>query len=360
MRNYGLADWHMLALRPRTDVALDVGCGFGSLSLGLSAYFAKAMGVDALRSRVRFAGLRASQDQRHADFLVGNALDLPVRSGSVDLVTVNGVLEWAGLFAEGNPRALQIRLLEEARRALRKGGTAAVAIENRFAMETLVGMPDTHTGLRFAPALPRGVAGALSRATRGEPFRTYLYDAGGYLSLGRRAGFPEVRIFDLVSSYNDYDFILDVRDAASYRLLWKRLAVRSFYPRARTVRSALSRIWAGALGKVSYAYLLLMGDRVVTLMDKEHPQWQTGSGRAHVPGPFRFAVKGTLTPSIAIVSHDGDTLRSVIEVGLGLEESGRGFACLPPAIADALGARAALAECWSANGVDFRAHSMKS
>ncbi len=111
---------------------------------------------------------------------------------------------------------------------------------------------------------------------------------------------------------------------------------------------------------MSYAYLLLMGDQVVTLMDKEHPQWQTGSGRPHVPGPFRFAVKGALTPSIAIVSHDGVTLRSIVEVGLGLEKSGQGFACLPPGIAEALGARAALAESWSANGVDFRVHSMKS
>src|SRR3990170_8576007 len=88
VRNDGLANWHLLVLRPRTDAALDIGCGFGSLTLGLSSYFANVTGIDALRSRVTYARLRAIQDRRDARFLVGSALDLPARPGSASLVTV--------------------------------------------------------------------------------------------------------------------------------------------------------------------------------------------------------------------------------------------------------------------------------
>jgi SAM-dependent methyltransferase len=359
MRNHGLGNWHLLALRSRNDSALDVGCGFGSLTLGLSAYYANATGIDALDTRIRYARLRAAQDRRNATFLVASGLDLPVQSGSMNLVTLNGVLEWAGLFAEGPPGSLQRGLLREIRRALDGEGTLAVAIENRYAMETLVGMRDTHTQMRFAPALPRGLGKVMSRFARGEPFRTYLYGPGGYARLGRSAGFPAVRLFDLISSYNDYDFIVDMRDAASYRLLWQRKAVRTFYPRAGKVRRTLSRLWSSMLGKVAYAYLLFMGSEVVTLLDEAHPVWRSPVG-THAPGPFRFAVNGSVIPSLAIVSHDGSVIRSVVEVGIGLDGPPDSFVCLPENIAQALGVRAALSAAGSFEGVDLRVHRMES
>src|SRR4029077_11674875 len=132
---------------------------------------------------------------------------LPFREHHFNLVIMNGVLEWAWLYASGAPRALQVDLLRETRRVLTANGTVAIAIENRFAMETLVGMPDTHTQIRFIPALPRPAASLLSRALRHEPYRTLLHSAAGSRQLLQDAGYPCVRIFDLVSSYNDYDFV---------------------------------------------------------------------------------------------------------------------------------------------------------
>ncbi|MDP9203237.1 MAG: class I SAM-dependent methyltransferase [Gemmatimonadota bacterium] len=243
MHDLELGNWHVLLGLSRDSAALDLGCGFGSLALGLRKYYRSVVGIDTLPSRLEYASLRAQQDGRTGNlFARASGLELPFRAGSFDLVTLNGVLEWAGLNAKGDPRKLQVKMLSEARRTLAPAGVVAVAIENRFAMETLAGMHDTHTGLPFVPALPRTVADQIVRAVRKEPFRTYLYDRPGYVKLALKAGFERARVFDLVSSYNDYDYVIDTHDAASYRFLWSRDAVRTFYRRAGSARRAIATL----------------------------------------------------------------------------------------------------------------------
>lgn len=371
MRDLGLANWHLLLLRPRRHRALDIGCGFGSLALGLSEYFESVAGLDALRSRVTYAGLRASEDGRPARFAVGSALDLPVESASVDLVTMNGVLEWAALFHNpqqrnslgglpSEPESLQRRVLSEALRVLAPGGTLAVAIENRYAMETLVGMPDTHTGLRLVPALPRILANLISRAAKRGPFRTYLYDAPGYRRLGLSAGFGEVRVLDLISSYNDYDYIVETGDTASYRLLWRRNAVRTFHSAAGVVRRSLARVWPGKLDTFAYAYLLLMGDKVTTGLDADHPIWTHTRKYGFDAGSHRLAVKGSRTGSLALLTHDGERVESVIELGVDLGSEATAFGCVPEHIVESLELRAATSTAWSIDGIAVRAHRLAS
>ena len=63
MRDLGLGNWHVLLLRPRETDALDVGCGFGSLVLGLSQYYRRAVGLDALEGGEEMQDARAEQDE---------------------------------------------------------------------------------------------------------------------------------------------------------------------------------------------------------------------------------------------------------------------------------------------------------
>jgi SAM-dependent methyltransferase len=247
LRNVALGNWHTLLTKPRSTRALDVGCGFGALVEGFARSYAHAHGIEMLPQRLRFAALR---EPRSAISLVrGSGHALPFAAGAFDLVTMNGVLEWAAHYTDGAPERLQLGMLREARRLLAPAGVLAVAIENRFALETLLGMRDTHTRLHFVPALPRPLADVWSRLRRKGPYRTYLYSRAGYEALFGAAGFPEVRVLDLVSSYNDYDFIVDPSDAPTYRLLWGRGWVRSFGPGTPGARSRLAATRPGWLGQ---------------------------------------------------------------------------------------------------------------
>jgi SAM-dependent methyltransferase len=359
LTSLALANWHLLLAKPRRASALDVGCGFGTLTLGLGRYFDRAAGLDFLPDRVRFASLRASQEgQSSTSYSVGSALELsPATHGRFDLVILNGVLEWAGLFGDGDPRALQARLMARVREVLAPGGHAVVAIENRFAMETLAGMPDTHTGMHFIPALPSALAKALYRLWKGKSLRSWLWSLGGYERLFRAVGFEGVRILETVSSYNDYDFILDTREKQSYDFLWRIGAVRGFNPRAHRWRAALGRRWPGALKQFAYSFLVIGGATEGILLDAGHAFWAQATRLGAAPGAHRFACSHELPGCIFLVAHDGRRLVSVVEYGAALPaESGPVFERLPQGFRE-IGRGLVLRGAEVTDGVELRAYS---
>jgi ubiquinone/menaquinone biosynthesis C-methylase UbiE len=313
--NLRLANWHLLLAPSPSGAALDVGCGFGTLPLGLASHFRTAVGAEMLPDRLRYATLRARQEPwPNAHFVRSHGACLPLADASFDLVTMNGVLEWAAIYSDGDPRSLQVAMLAEMRRVAREDGTVAVAIENRYALESLLALADTHTGLTFVTAMPRRVADLLSRWRRREPYRAFLYSHGGYRKLFRDAGFDDVTVLDLVSSYNDYDFVVRPADALTYRFLWERRMVRSFYRPAELARGRLASWKPSLLGKLSYAYLVVGGRSATTLLDEQHPFWSAAGGDVD-RGPARFASPGDRPGSLTIFTHDGQRILSAVELG---------------------------------------------
>lgn len=337
LRNLGLGNWHLLLLRNPNGRALDVGCGFGSLPLGLADHFACVVGAEMLPERLRYASLRAQQEPwPNAHFVRASGLRLPLADRSFDLVTMNGVLEWAGLYDGADPTVLQQRMLEEARRVSTPDGVVAVAIENRYALESLLGLPDTHTGLHFVTAMPRALADLTSRVRTGQPYRVRLCDRRGYHALFAAAGFRGTTVLDLVSSYNDYDFVVHPDDAASYRFLWTRDLVRSFFAPAGRVRRMLARRRPRSLGRVSYAYLVVGdtdGASSRTVLDAGHPFWAAAAAWGLEPGAARFACRGTRTGTMAVVTHDGERVRGLVELGPAPSDASGAPTTLPAALA---------------------------
>ena len=325
LSNLGLANWHPLLARSPRGAALDVGCGFGTLLLGLADHFATAVGAEMLPERLRYAALRARQEPwPNAHFVQSHGSRLPFTDGSFDLATMNGVLEWAALYSEGEPRSLQLAMLREIRRVTADDGMVAVAIENRYALESLLALSDTHTGLTFVTAMPRPIANLVSLLRRHEPYRVFLYSRREYAELFREAGFTDVAVLDLVSSYNDYDFVVRPDDAATYRFLWERGMVRSFYGPAARVRKLLANWSPGLLGELSYAYVVIGGRSAANLLDERHPFWNEAASWGAEPGPARFASPGERAGTAAIITHDGERIRSLVELGPASDGPDRG------------------------------------
>ena len=354
LSNFGLGNWHLLRLASPTGTALDLGCGYGSLALGLGEFYRRVIGVEPVGERIGYAALRARQDQRsNVDFVEAGGHELPFAAGRFDLVTLNGVLEWAALFRPGKPAVLQRELLEEAHRVLTDTGAVAVAIENRFALATLTGLADTHTGVHGVPALPRWLADRVMRRTKGQPYRTYLYSRQGYHRLLRAAGFRDSRVLDLVTSYNDYDFILDPTDGPSYRFLWTHGLVRSFYRPAAWIRRRVARIAPRLLGEVSYAYLAIGARDATTVLDAGHPFWSDAAVHNITPGAHRFACRGANPNQLAVVTHDGRRVGAVVEFGphIGGADAVR---VLPERLQQTLGDRLSVVSDGSWNGIPYR------
>jgi SAM-dependent methyltransferase len=353
----GLANWHVLLARPRNGAALDVGCGFGTLPLGLADRFRLAVGAEMLPERLRYAALRARQEPwPNAQFIRSHGARLPLADSRFDLVTMNGVLEWAALYSDGEPRSLQVAMLSEARRVASENGTVAVAIENRYALESLLALADTHTGLEFVTALPRPAADLMSRLTGRGPYRVLLHSHDGYRKLFHEAGFSDITLLDLVSSYNDYDFIVRTDDALSYRLLWGRRMVRSFYRPAAWARERLARWKPELLGKLSYAYLVVGGRSAATLLDERHPFWSGAAAWGAQPGRARFASPGERPGSATIFTHDGERILSVVELGPGGNDSECADRPSPVAWRGALDIAVAMAGSGEFQGIESRVY----
>ncbi|HEX5436725.1 MAG TPA: class I SAM-dependent methyltransferase [Gemmatimonadaceae bacterium] len=356
LRNVGLGNWHLLLLQPGAGRALDVGCGFGSLLLGLAEHFSSAVGVEMLPDRLRYAQLRATQEPwPRAHFARSSGLRLPFADETFDLVTMNGVLEWAALYDGGEPGAVQRCMLEEARRVGTSGGVVAVAIENRYALESLLGLPDTHTGLHFVTAMPRVLANLTSRLRTGERYSAYLYGRHGYHSLFSDAGFGTSAVLDLISSYNDYDFVVRTDDALSYRFLWKHNLVRSFFDLAGRARKTVARWQPGWLGRVGYAYLVVGGSTVTTALDGSHPFWEAVSQWGIDAGPARFACSGKDAGSVTLLTHDGIRILAAIQIGIDLKRPRHSSPDVPPLLVPHL-SEFVLADCARFNGTDVHAY----
>jgi hypothetical protein len=159
----------------------------------------------------------------------------------------------------------------------------------------------------------------------------------------------------LVSSYNDYDFVVRLGDGASYQFLWRRGAVRTFYRRAGLARRALARLAPTGMGAFGYAYLILAGERVMTVLDAAHPIWAQALAFGVTPGRARFACKGVATGTMAIVTHDGQDVEAIITIGLRADDVALD-AALPPGVLRAVWRAPAPAAtaAWSADGLEMR------
>ena len=106
----------------RTDLAIDLGCGTGQLTLPLAGRVGSVIGVDPEPDMLRLAAAAArKEDVRSVAWMLGFDSDLPVLAdllgpGSVAAVTAATAIHWMD----------HVALFAAARRLLRRGGGVAV------------------------------------------------------------------------------------------------------------------------------------------------------------------------------------------------------------------------------------------
>lgn len=208
------AAWQFLLHLPENASVLDVGCGWGNLSLSLARNFAAVYALDLVPERAAMASLRAREAglANVTALAGGNAPHLPFPNASLDVVVLNGVLEWVPISVPdiADPREAQLRLLREIARVLKPDGQVYIGIENRLGYGYFLGKPDEHSKLKYATLLPRSLANRYSLAKRGELYRTYTYTWRGYGKLLRDAGFVSSRFYCPFPEYREFSELIDL------------------------------------------------------------------------------------------------------------------------------------------------------
>jgi SAM-dependent methyltransferase len=205
LTDFSRVRWHeMLNMKP-DSLILDLGAGLGTMSQALAQHYARVFAVEKVEERVEFMRLRFAQEKCANITLIRTDIDLlPFPEQSLDLIVLNGVLEWLPFNKKHmNPRQAQLYYLAALRKLLKPSGTLYVAIENRLSFHFFAGVPDPHIWIRFVPLMPRFVADAVCRVKIGDRYRPYTYSARGYRKLLAEAGFHQVEIFGVFPSYHD-------------------------------------------------------------------------------------------------------------------------------------------------------------
>ncbi len=168
-------------LRPTAEV-LDVGCGPGTITLGLARRAGRAVGLDTSEAMVEASSaLAAEEGVGNASFEVGSAYELPFDGGAFDVVYAHQLLQHL---------ADPVAALREFRRVLRPGGLVAVRDSDYATM--------THAPVERAIEQWRGIVGEVTAANGGEA------NAGRYLpGWVRAAGFTEPAVTTSTTTFAD-------------------------------------------------------------------------------------------------------------------------------------------------------------
>ncbi len=106
--------------RPDASV-LDVGCGHGYLTVDIASRCEKVVGVDLNQKRLKTAREFARSEKQPVEFVHADAMKLPFKDDSFDLVFSQWMLEW--IYGDGQAEALA-----EMRRVVKPGGHVIVHV----------------------------------------------------------------------------------------------------------------------------------------------------------------------------------------------------------------------------------------
>lgn len=198
------ADWQYLLPLNKDHIALDIGAGWGTISIPLARNLKHVVALDGTDDRLEFLKVRAEQDGINNITIVhANLFDMPFQEKQFDLVSFNGVLEWVGVDGDNssNPTEKQIEALNVARKVLKDDGYLYIGIENSYGLKYVLGEPDDHTGIPYITYLDRIDANKISQAKQGSDYRTYTYTKRGYEELLLTAGFTDVQFYYPIPDY---------------------------------------------------------------------------------------------------------------------------------------------------------------
>jgi len=191
------ADWFYLCDVARRRVALDLGAGWGGVSLRLAKLFDHVIAVEPVWERARFAAaLFREEALSNVTTVHAHLGSLPFGPETFDLVVVNDGFERAAAWGnEPDSDAAQRELLATAARLLRPGGVICLGARNNCAPGQVLGRL---RGRRSPTGLTRSAA--------------------GYRRLLEGAGFADVESYAAFPSHHHPRMLVPLADGS--KLAW--------------------------------------------------------------------------------------------------------------------------------------------
>jgi len=218
----------MELIKERLDLdgamVLDIGSGAGGFSLAIAQEGGVVVSLD-----ISLDAMRRVAVDGHVHPHLASAVSLPLREGSMDLVILNGVLEYTARGQGGiwTPRDIHLGVLEYVRRLLAPGGLFYLGIENRYYLKFILGSRD-HYEMRWSNILPRWLSTFISRARGGE-VRHWIYSHYELIHLLSEAGFNYPVFYTALPNYKAPEYLIPIGSMELIREASMRTHTRRLY-----------------------------------------------------------------------------------------------------------------------------------
>jgi SAM-dependent methyltransferase len=188
---------------PQGATCLDVGSGWGQLSIPMALRGYRVVSLDLPLPRLRILLGIARQEGAPIVPVKGNILSFPFRAEPFDLVLFNGTLEWVGTGrAPGRTiRQCQVEALQRAARAIKQGGSVYVGIENAAGLKYFMGARDDHTSLVNLSFRSEREADAIMRSAGAERATAKTWGLNQLKQLVEEAGLKMKSVFGCFPDY---------------------------------------------------------------------------------------------------------------------------------------------------------------
>lgn len=239
--NEARADFRFLFSLPERDKILDLGSGWGTVSMAFARSATEVYALDSTLGKAQFVAIRAREEQLpNVHPVCADCLEIPFEDEYFDLVVMDGMLKWVAVGRDAQvPYDCQMRALEGIWRVLKPGGKLYIGTENRYSYKNLLGSPDLYTGLRFIALLLRPLANLYSRLLRGRDYQALTHSRGRMKAMLSQAGFERIDFFYPLPDCSNLRYILDYRDQSVSRFCLQRLRV---HPRFTIFHYVLGKI----------------------------------------------------------------------------------------------------------------------
>ena len=203
-----------------SEIALDLGCMWGALTIPLAKMSKIVLGIDQTVESLKFSEKRAKEEKlENINFLCGNLRDIILPINTFDICVVNGVLEWVPELEPivvkeywdknvkrnslDNPGQIQTAFLKNIFNTLKSNASLYLAIENRYDYKMFFGTPDPHSGLKFATIIPKTVANLYSILFKKRKYTPWIYSFSEINNILTNVGFSEIKLY---ACWPDYRF----------------------------------------------------------------------------------------------------------------------------------------------------------
>lgn len=243
----------------KDDLALDLGAGWGQISVPLSR-FCDVVSLEGNLEKIQLIKEIAKQENRNnIQYVAANISDNVFENEQFDFIILNGVLEWISTFSkEMAPLEIQQKVLQNAYNLLKPNGVLYLGIENKYGLKYLLGEKDDHTGLEDFVYLNDNSIESFYKSVIGKPLRSFTYSKKNYETMLKNSGFENVEFFGSLPDYKLPRLMVDLTNNSSIQFVHENLEFVQEFDGATGRISQLNR-------KLQNIYSILPSDTLTNL-----------------------------------------------------------------------------------------------